>query len=67
MNIILNNNPESFDKDEMSISEILVSKNYVFKMLVIKVNDKIIRKNEYETAIVKDGDHVVILHLVSGG
>lgn len=67
MNIILNNNPESFEKNEMSISEILISKNFIFKMLVIKVNDKVIRKNEYDTTIVKDGDIVVILHLVSGG
>jgi sulfur carrier protein len=67
MNIILNNNPESFEKSEMSISEILVSKNFIFKMLVIKINDKVIKKDEYETTIVKEGDNVVILHLVSGG
>jgi thiamine biosynthesis protein ThiS len=67
MNIILNNNPESFEKSEMSISEILASKNFIFKMLVIKINDKVIKKDEYETTIVKEGDNVVILHLVSGG
>jgi sulfur carrier protein len=67
MNIILNNNSESFENNEMSIAEILKVKNFIFKMLVIKVNDKIIKKQEYETTIVKEGDNVVILHLVSGG
>lgn len=67
MNIILNNNPESFEKNEISISEILQEKNYVFKMLVIKVNDKVVRKDEYNNTFVKEGDNVVILHLVSGG
>lgn len=67
MNIILNNNPESFEKIEMSISEILKVKNFIFKMLVIKVNDKVIKKDEYDNTIVKEGDNVVILHLVSGG
>lgn len=67
MEIVLNNCPEIFEKDEMSISEILKVKNFIFKMLVIKVNDKVIKKQEYETTIVKNGDHVVILHLVSGG
>ncbi len=67
MNIILNNNSESFENKEMSIAEILKVKNFIFKMLVIKVNDKIIKKQEYETTIVKEGDNVVILHLVSGG
>jgi thiamine biosynthesis protein ThiS len=67
MNIILNNNSESFEKSEMSIAEILKAKNFIFKMLVIKVNDNIIKKQAYETTIVKEGDNVVILHLVSGG
>lgn len=67
MNIILNNNSESFEKSEMSIAEILKVKNFIFKMLVIKVNDRIIKKHEYDTTIVKEGDNVVILHLVSGG
>ena len=67
MNIILNNTEESFDKEILTITEILKLKNFVFKMLVIKVNDKIIKKNEYESTIIKDGDNVMILHLVSGG
>ncbi len=67
MKIILNNTEESFEKDILTITEILKLKNFVFKMLVIKVNDKIIKKNEYESTIIKDGDNVMILHLVSGG
>jgi sulfur carrier protein len=67
MNIILNNNPENIEKEEISIAELLLLKNFVFKMLVIKVNDKLIRKPDYETSMVKEGDHVMVLHLVSGG
>lgn len=67
MNIILNNNPETFEQNIMNINELLKVKNFIFKMLVIKVNDKVIKKQEYESTIVKDGDNVVILHLVSGG
>ncbi len=67
MNIILNNTPENIAGNEISIAQLLVLKNFIFKMLVIKVNDQVIRKQEYETTIVKDGDHVVVLHLVSGG
>ena len=67
MNIILNNNPESIEKDEISIAELLLLKNFIFKMLVIKINDNLIRKPDYETTMVKEGDNVMILHLVSGG
>ena len=67
MDITLNNRPESIDKDQISISELLILKNYTFKMLVIKVNGKLIKKDAYNNSIVKDGDNVMVLHLVSGG
>lgn len=67
MNIILNNTPESIDGNEISIAQLLVLKNFIFKMLVIKVNDKVVKKQDYESTLVKDGDNVIVLHLVSGG
>jgi thiamine biosynthesis protein ThiS len=67
MNIILNNTAETFSKDEMSITELLALKNFIFKMLVIKLNDNLVKKQEYDSTIVRDGDNVVVLHLVSGG
>ncbi len=67
MNIILNNSPEFIDKEEISISELIKFKNFIFKMLVVKLNGQVIKKQDYDISIVKDGDNVVILHLVSGG
>jgi thiamine biosynthesis protein ThiS len=67
MNIILNNTPETIDEKEISIAQLLILKNFIFKMLVIKVNEQVVKKLDYETTFVKDGDNVVVLHLVSGG
>ncbi len=67
MRIILNNRPESFDKEKISISELLKIKNYTFKMLVIKVNSKLVKKDAYDIVEIKEGDNVTVLHLVSGG
>ncbi|MCX6229937.1 MAG: sulfur carrier protein ThiS [Bacteroidetes bacterium] len=67
MKITLNNSPEDIERNEISISELLVLKNFVFKMLVIKLNDKVIKKPDYATTFIKDGDTVMVLHLVSGG
>jgi thiamine biosynthesis protein ThiS len=67
MNITLNNSPEFIDRDEISISELIKLKNFIFKMLVVKHNGQVIKKQDYDTTIVKNGDNVVILHLVSGG
>lgn len=67
MNIILNNRAETIDVEELTIQELLNYKNYTFRMLVVKINGNLIKKGEYATAKVKDGDNVIVLHLVSGG
>ncbi|MCB2194882.1 MAG: sulfur carrier protein ThiS [Bacteroidetes bacterium] len=67
MKITLNNRPESFDKEQLSVAELLEIKNYTFKMLVIKVNGKLVKKNDYDSVQIKNGDDVSVLHLVSGG
>jgi len=67
MRITLNNSPELFDENVLSIEEIIKKKNFTFKMLVIKLNGKVVMKNDRSVTKVKDGDDLMILHLVSGG
>lgn len=67
MKIVLNNIEEELAGDVFTISELLKVKNFTFKMLVIKVNNKLIRKNEYDSALIHEGDDVMVLHLISGG
>lgn len=67
MEITLNNNLENFDVDTLSISELLKLKNFTFRMLVIKVNDVFVKRENYDTVFVKNGDNVSVLHLISGG
>ncbi len=67
MNITLNNRSEVFEKDILTISEILKLKNFTFKMMVIKVNGKLIKKDQYYTADVVNGDDVQMIHMISGG
>ena len=67
MKIILNNNTESFDFDQCTVNELLKRKNFTFKMLIIKINGKLVKKEEYDSAVIVDGDDVNVLHLISGG
>jgi sulfur carrier protein len=67
MKIILNNREETFSLDSLTITKLLEEKKFSFKMLVIKINGKLIKKGEYETTTVQDGDDVMVLHLISGG
>lgn len=67
MKITLNNREEEFDRDQLTVTELLQAKKFTFKMLVIKVNGHLVKKSEQNTFIVKDSDDVMVLHLISGG
>ena len=67
MKITLNNNPESFVEDKLSINEILERKNFTFRMLIIKLNGVVVKKSDYPVTMVQDGDDLIVLHLISGG
>jgi thiamine biosynthesis protein ThiS len=67
MEIILNNRTETIEGGPMTVNELIKARNYTFKMLVTKVNGQLVRLEERDHVIVRDGDKVDILHLISGG
>lgn len=67
MEILLNNRKEIIDKNEISLAELIIMKNYTFKLLVTRINGKLIKKEARESMLVRDGDEVQILHMISGG
>jgi len=67
MKILLNNRSEEFNEESLTISRIMEIKSFHFKMLVVRLNDTLIKKEEYSTTTVMDGDDLKIIHLVSGG
>ena len=67
MKIILNNRNENIDIENLTVSKLLELKNFTFKMLVIKINGKLIKKDKYDTAVINNGDNIMVLHLISGG
>ncbi len=67
MNITLNNRPEVFDLEEMTVDQMLEIKKFSFKMRVVKINGRFIRKSEYGSALIREGDDVQMLYLMSGG
>lgn len=67
MKISLNNRPEYFESEGLCIDEILHLKNFTFKMMVVKINGKLVKKDQYSQARVFDGDELQIIHMISGG
>ena len=67
MKILLNNREEVIERGGISVSELLVLKNFTFKLLIVKINDQLVKKDEYDLTMIHDGDDVTVLHLISGG
>ena len=67
MKIILNNREEEFDREAMTINEMLILKKYSFRMRIIKVNGELIPREKYDSTIIQDGDKIHMLYLMSGG
>jgi len=67
MNITLNNRPDSFEEDVLTFEELIKKKNFTFKLLVTKLNGKLVKKDQRSLVSIHDGDDVTVMHLVSGG
>lgn len=67
MKITLNNRPESFECESMTMGELMKLKKFTFKKIIVKVNNKIIEPNDYDSTIIMDNDIVMVLHLLAGG
>ena len=67
MKITLNNSNEELNENEITVQQLLNIKKFTFKMLVIKINGKLVKNENYNTAVIVDGDTVEVIHLISGG
>ncbi|MFA6400813.1 MAG: sulfur carrier protein ThiS [Salinivirgaceae bacterium] len=67
MEILLNNRPEVIEGNLLTVNELLAVKKFTFRMLVIKINGELVKKDNYSNALIKNGDNVTVLHLISGG
>lgn len=67
MEITLNNRPETLPQESITVSELIKLKNFSFRLLVTRVNGKLVKKDERERVVIREGDDVMILHMISGG
>lgn len=68
MNKTIEVNQETIDWEEnLTIDRVLKIMNYTFKMIVVKVNGELVKKEDYDTKIIPEGAEVQIIHLIAGG
>lgn len=68
MKFTLNNRSEEIEGfAEINVSELLKQKNFTFKFLAVRINGKPVLPDHYSSATIKEGDQVIVMHLISGG
>ena len=67
MKLIVNNKEELTEATSCSVLELLQRRNLAPRLIVVKVNGKMLKKSEFAGTWLKDGDNILILPLVAGG
>ncbi len=64
--IIVNGNVVEWEEG-MTVRRVLHKMNYTFRMLVIRVNGKLVKKEDWDHTLVPPEAEVSVYHLISGG
>jgi sulfur carrier protein len=68
MRINLNNRPEEIQGHrQITVQQLLDMKKFSYRMLLVRVNDNNIPKDDFATATITEGDKVAVIHLMTGG
>ena len=69
MKITLNHRAEVLEtpKESLTINELLKLKKFSFTRLVVKINGKLVKRENYDAASFRENDNVEIIHMISGG
>ena len=54
-------------RKEETVLELLKVQGYRVEIIVVEYNGVILKKNEYGTTVLKDGDNVEVISFVGGG
>lgn len=50
-----------------TVGQLLKRMGYVFPLVVVKINEKVIPKNDFSKAIVPNNSKIAVIHMISGG
>lgn len=66
MTIEVNGKEVEFVEDE-TISQLIKRMNFVFPLIVVKIDGKLVKKPVFDSTKFLDGASIQIVHLISGG
>ena len=64
--ITVNTDPLEWEEG-MTVSDVIEKKRYTFKMLVVRVDGELVKKDRWPEYVIPAGADVKVIHLMSGG
>lgn len=53
--------------DGMTVTELLTQKQFRIALVAVEYNGRILKKNEYDTTVLKSGDIIEVVSFMGGG
>jgi len=53
--------------DNETVEQLLKRMKYTFPLVVVKINEKVIPKKDFQITNIPDNSKIVVLHMISGG
>ena len=66
MSIIVNGRKVEWLENE-SIKDLLKRIKYTFPLVIVKINDKLILRANYDKTIIPNNSKIDVIHMISGG
>lgn len=54
-------------REEMTVRDLLAEHQFTSPRIIVKVNNELIRKKDWDSYRVQDGDDVRAIHMIAGG
>jgi len=53
--------------DHETVTDLLKRMHYTFPLIIIKIDGKLVKKQDYSTTFIPDNADIKAIHLISGG
>jgi len=51
----------------MTVEMLLKQMNYTYKLIIVKVNDELVKREDYAIKVIPQNADVKVIHLIAGG
>ncbi len=65
--MIMVNDKQIKYQENLTVNRLLALLNYKFPLIIVKINGKVIPRQNYKSTSIKDGDDIKAIHLMGGG